>query len=119
MFEQLSVLNQINPLTTKGDQFYDDGFLRIEYTNYFLACGNRTVKLNKIDFLIVSTLAKNIGLYVLPEIIWQNLGNKQKPLNFESLKVRICHLRRQLTPYEIQIEYRLNSGYRLHPSNHL
>jgi DNA-binding response OmpR family regulator len=100
------------------ENIYDDGFLHIEYNNYFISCGGKTVKLSRVNFLILSMLAKSIGHYVPAETIWRQLWIDGKPFNTESFKVYLCSLRRQLAPFDIRIDTKINTGYCLVPSGH-
>lgn len=92
---------------------YDDGFLRVEYENYYLSCKNQMIKLTRGDFLVTSFLVKNIENYVPADTIWEFLWGKSKPLNFESLKVHLSRIRQKLSPFGIRIENKPNCGYKL------
>jgi len=94
---------------------YDDGFLLVEHKNYHVECGNKPLKLGRAEFLIVSLLVQKVERFVSAEAIWNHLWEGGKPLNFESLKVMICRLRRKFAPFDIRIEPMANFGYKLVP----
>lgn len=104
------------PLRTVRDaelDVYDDGYLRIEYDNYYVACGNRSLRLALKEFLILSRLSQNPERIVLSEEIWRYAWRDQTPFNAESLHVHIYRLRRKLAEYGLNIENMVNVGYRL------
>jgi DNA-binding response OmpR family regulator len=92
---------------------YDDGYLRVEHDNYYVACGGQTIQLPRKEFLIISRLARNIERIVASEEIWQHAWGDKAPFNAESLHVHIYRLRRRLAPYGLHIETMVNVGYRL------
>lgn len=92
---------------------YDDGYLRIEFDNYYVACGNRSLRLPLKEFLILSRLARNPERIVLSEELWNYAWKELTPFNAESLHVHIYRLRRKLTDYGLNIENMVNVGYRL------
>ena len=49
---------------------YDDGYLRVEPENYYVACGGKRVSLPLKEFLIFSRLASNADRIVPSEEIW-------------------------------------------------
>ncbi len=97
-------------------EVYDDGFLLVEHKNYHVECGNKPLKLARAEFLIVSLLVQKAERFVSAKTIWNYLWNGNKPLNFESLKVMICRLRRKFEPFGIRIETMVNFGYKLVPA---
>lgn len=97
-----------------AESVYDDGYLRVEYENYYVAVGGERIKLSRADFRFISILARNADRYVSAEVVWRNLWNEPKPLNGKSLRVLICGIRRRLAPYGIRVESIANAGYRLH-----
>jgi len=51
-------------LTEKRDSqvaegVYDDGYLRVEHKNYYVACGGQSLKLPRTEFLILSRLSRS------------------------------------------------------------
>jgi two-component system alkaline phosphatase synthesis response regulator PhoP len=104
------------PLRTIRDaemDVYDDGYLRIEHDNYYVACGNHSLRLALKEFLILSRLARKPERIVLSEEIWNYAWKDQAPFSAESLHVHIYRLRRKLAVYGLNIENMVNVGYRL------
>lgn len=99
--------------TPPPDDVYDDGFLRVEHKNYYVACGGQSIKLPRTEFLIFSRLARSPERIVTAEELWEYAWGQDKPLNTESLHVYIYRLRIKLTPYDLQIDTMVNVGYRL------
>ncbi len=93
------------------EDVYDDGFLRVEHDNYYVACGGRSLNLPLKEFLIVSRLARNIGRLVLSEEIWRSAWGPAAPFNAQSLHVHIYRLRQRLAPYGLHIETKVCVGY--------
>lgn len=94
-------------------EIYDNGYLRVEHDNYYVACGGSTLQLPRKEFLIVSRLARNPERIVASEEIWQHAWGQRAVFNAESLHVHIYRLRRKLAPYGLQIQTMVNVGYRL------
>lgn len=94
-------------------ELYDDGFLRVEHYHYHVACGGKSIKLGRCEFLIFSILARNANRFMPREIIWEHVWRGAKAFNQESLKVFIYNLRRQFAPFGITIETMVNVGYKL------
>ena len=92
---------------------YDDGYLRVEHDNYYVACGGSTLQLPLKEFLIISRLARNPERIVASEEIWRHAWGGRAAFNAESLHVHIYRLRRKLAPYGLQIQTMVNVGYRL------
>ena len=95
------------------EDVYDDGFLRVEHENYYVACGGRALKLPRTEFLIFSRLARTPDRIVTARDLWGYAWGTDKPLNTESLHVYIYRLRGKLATYGLQIETMVNVGYRL------
>ncbi|HLL70659.1 MAG TPA: winged helix-turn-helix domain-containing protein [Pyrinomonadaceae bacterium] len=100
-----------------GAQVYDDGRLRVEHENYYVACGASVLQLPRKEFLILSRLARNAQRIVSSAEIWQHAWPPAAPFNAESLHVHIYRLRRRLSPFRIHIETMVNVGYRLITTN--
>lgn len=98
---------------TEESHIYDDGYLRVEHRNYYAACGGEQVRLSRKEFLIVSYLAQNAGRVVAPEEIWSYTWGAAARFSFNTLKVHIHRVRRQLAPFDVHIKNRPNKGYRL------
>ena len=96
-----------------AEDVYDDGYLRIERKNYYIACDGRPIRLPRTEFLLISRLARSVERTVSAEDLWQYVRGEDKPLNSESLHVYIYRLRSKLLPYKLQIATMVNVGYRL------
>src|SRR5688500_13445091 len=95
------------------ENVYDDGYLRIEHENYYLACGGQPLYLPRVEFLLISRLSRSINRVVRSEELWRAAWEDSKPLNSASLHVYIHRLRTKLAPYRLQIDTVINVGYRL------
>jgi two-component system alkaline phosphatase synthesis response regulator PhoP len=105
-------LNERETPQVAGD-VYDDGYLRVEHKNYYVACGGQSLKLPRTEFLILSRLARSPERIVTAEDLWEYAWGNDKPVNMESLHVYIYRLRNKLNPHRLQIETMVNVGYRL------
>ncbi len=92
---------------------YDDGRLRVEHDNYYVALAGRPARLPRKEFLLLSRLARNAGRVVASAELWRHAWPAGSPFNAESLHVHIYRLRRRLSPFRIHIETMVNVGYRL------
>jgi DNA-binding response OmpR family regulator len=99
--------------TSPEEDVYDDGYLRVEHRNYYVACEGHAIKLPRTEFLIISRLARSADRIVPAEELWQYAWGAGKPLNPESLHVYIYRLRAKLLPYDVSIDTMINVGYRL------
>ena len=97
----------------KEEEIYDDGFLRVEHKNYYVACGGSPLKLPRTEFLIFSRLTRTPNRIVAADELWSSVWGANKPLNSESLHVYIYRLRAKLSDFGLQIETMVNVGYRL------
>jgi two-component system alkaline phosphatase synthesis response regulator PhoP len=109
---ELSLAAQKNTNPPEED-VYDDGYLRVEHKNYYVACGGNALKLPRTEFLIFSRLARTPDRIVTAEELWTSVWGAGKPLNSESLHVYIYRLRAKLGSFGLQIETMVNVGYRL------
>ena len=96
-----------------ADDVYDDGYLRVEHKNYYVACAGQSLKLPRTEFLIFSRLARTPERIVTAEELWHYAWGSDKPVNAESLHVYIYRLRSKLAPYNLSIDTMVNVGYRL------
>lgn len=96
-----------------ADDVYDDGYLRVEHENYYVACDGVPLKLPRTEFLIVSRLARTPNRIVPASALWVSVWGSEKPLNSESLHVYIYRLRAKLSVFRIHIDTMVNVGYRL------
>ena|SRR4028118_1205022 len=92
---------------------YDDGRLRVEHDNYYVACGGHALRLPRKEFLLLSRLARNSQRIVASEELWQHAWPRAVAFNAESLHVHIYRLRRRLSPFNLHIETMVHVGYRL------
>ena len=111
-------LNEMSIAALKGgdqlpEDIFDDGFLRVEHRNYYVACGGTPIKLPRTEFLIFSRLVRTPDRIVTAEDLWTSVWGDNKPLNPESLHVYIYRLRAKVTRFGLQIETMVNVGYRL------
>jgi DNA-binding response OmpR family regulator len=95
------------------EDVYDDGYLRVEHENYYLACGGQPLYLPRVEFLLMSRLSRTINRVVRSEELWRAAWGNRKPLNSASLQVYIHRLRTKLAPCRLQIDTVVNVGYRL------
>ena len=95
------------------EDVYDDGYLRVEHENYYLACGGQPLYFPRVEFLLISRLSRTINRVVRSEELWRAAWDDSKPLNSASLQVYIHRLRTKLLPYKLQIDTVINVGYRL------
>ncbi|HJP93798.1 MAG TPA: helix-turn-helix domain-containing protein [Pyrinomonadaceae bacterium] len=96
-----------------AEDVYDDGFLRVEHKNYYVACGGNPIKLPRTEFLIFSRLVRTPNRIATADELWSSVWGGNKPLNSESLHVYIYRLRAKLADFGLQIETMVNVGYRL------
>lgn len=96
-----------------ADDVYDDGYLRVEHKNYYVACSGQSLKLPRTEFLILSRLARSPERIVTAEELWEHAWGSEKPINMESLHVYIYRLRNKLIDSKISIDTMVNVGYRL------
>jgi DNA-binding response OmpR family regulator len=96
-----------------ADDIYDDGYLRVEHKNYYVACGGQSLKLPRTEFLIFSRLARSPERIVPAQELWEYAWGTAKPLNTESLHVYIYRLRNKLMTRQLSIDTMVNVGYRL------
>ena len=94
-----------------AEAVYDDGYLRVEHANYYVACDGRSLKLPLKEFLIISRLVRNIERLVRSEEIWRFAWGDRVPFNAQSLHVHIYRLRGRLAPFGLQIETKVCVGY--------
>ncbi len=106
-------LSELKGSRQVADDAYDDGSLRVEHKNYYVACGGQTVKLPRTEFLILSRLARSPERIVRAEELWESAWGSDKPVNMESAHVYIYRLRNKLTASRLSIDTMVNVGYRL------
>lgn len=111
----VSEISITNPRGSKElvEDVYDDGYLRVEHKNYYVACGGVPIKLPRTEFLFLSRLARSPDRIVTSQDLWECAWGNTKPLNAESLHVYIYRLRGKLSHYNVTIDTMINVGYRL------
>ena len=107
MISELRTANQM------PDDVYDDGYLRVEHRNYYVACNGVSLKLPRTEFLIFSRLVRTPNRIATSDELWSSVWGANKPLNSESLHVYIYRLRAKLAEFGLHIETMVNVGYRL------
>ena len=110
--QEMTRVEQENLIRTAED-IYDDGFLRVEHKNYYVAVAGSPLKLPRTEFLIFSRLTRTPNRIVASDELWSSVWGTNKPLNTESLHVYIYRLRAKLAAFGLQIETMVNVGYRL------
>lgn len=95
------------------EDVYDDGYLRVEHQNYYVACAGQPIYLPRAEFMFMSRLTRSVGRVVRSDDLWRAAWGESKPLNCASLHVYIYRLRNKLLPYNLQIDTLVNVGYRL------
>jgi two-component system, OmpR family, alkaline phosphatase synthesis response regulator PhoP len=111
-------LHEHQAQSSQEDDVYDDGYLRVEHKNYYVACAGQPIRLPRTEFLIISRLARSAERIVPAEDLWQYAWGADKPLNSESLHVYIYRLRNKLLPFKLRIDTMINVGYRLLLATH-
>ena len=106
-------INELRTANQLPGDVYDDGFLRVEHRNYYVACNGVSLKLPRTEFLIFSRLVHTPNRIVTSDELWSSVWGTNKPLNSESLHVYIYRLRAKLADFGLQIETMVNVGYRL------
>ena len=108
-----TALPEVPGQTQMTADVYDDGYLRVEHQNYYVACDGHSIKLPRTEFLILSRLARSPERIVTAAELWEYAWGTDKPVNMESLHVYIYRLRNKLTSSRISIDTMVNVGYRL------
>ncbi|HWC77800.1 MAG TPA: winged helix-turn-helix domain-containing protein [Blastocatellia bacterium] len=113
MSQQSPSISRNQDISLNNEKVYDDGYLRVEHGNYYVACGGDAIPLSRTEFLIVSRLARSLGRVVAVDEIWRYAWNADVPFNVQSLRVHIFRLREKLLPFGLAIDTMVNVGYRL------
>ncbi len=109
----MSLASTLDSASEAKMDVYDDGYLRVEHSNYYVACRGITIKLPRTEFLIISRLARSPERIVPSEELWHHAWAGHKPFNPVSLHVYMYRLRRKLEPHGLRIDTMVNVGYRL------
>jgi DNA-binding response OmpR family regulator len=94
-----------------GSDVFEEGCLRIEHGNYYIACDGRTIRLARKEFLILSRLARSPERIVSSQDIWRYAWGEASVLNPRSLHVHIHKIRHLLAPFCVKIETMPHVGY--------
>ena len=79
-----------NSLIPTAEDIYDDGFLRVEHKNYYVACGGSPVKLPRTEFLIFSRLTRTPNRIVASdESVELSVGNEQAAQHREPSRLHL------------------------------
>lgn len=113
------MMSTARPSDIAENDVYDDGYLRVEHNNYYVACKGQAISLPRTEFLILSRLIRSPERIVSSVELWRHAWGSTKPLNPESLHVYIYRLRNKLAPYHLRIDTMVNVGYRLTPCEEL
>lgn len=108
----MSIMDQQSPQQV-ADDVYDDGYLRVEHKNYYVACSGNSIRLPRTEFLIFSRLVRTPERIVTTTELWEYAWGNEKPLNAESLHVYIYRLRNKISDCNLEIDTMVNVGYRL------
>jgi len=93
---------------------FDDGYLYIEYDNFYIECDNKPVySLTRKEFLLLSLLACKCGRTVKHQDLWDRAWGKGVKFNIRTFRVHIASLRRKLSSYGLEIVALPHIGYRL------
>jgi len=109
---EISMTEQQTPHPVAED-VYDDGYLRVEHKNYYVACSGKSIRLPRTEFLIFSRLVRTPERIVTAAELWECAWGSEKPVNAESLHVYIYRLRNKLAACTLRIDTMVNVGYRL------
>jgi DNA-binding response OmpR family regulator len=67
-----TALTDRQPQDSSGEDVYDDGYLRVEHRNYYMACAGQSIFLPRSEFLIISRLVRSIERVVSAEELWRS-----------------------------------------------
>ena len=95
------------------EDVYDDGYLRVEHSHYYVACGGTEPALSRKEFLVLSRLARGYGRPVAALDIWRHAWGEGVPCNPGTLRVHMHRLRRLLAPFGLRVESEAGVGYAL------
>ncbi len=92
---------------------YDDGYLRVEYDYFYLACGGVPIySMSRIEFLIFACLLRANGRPVSHQEIWRQVWHEED-LKDNIIRVHVTNIRRKLSPHGINITPKSGVGYYL------
>jgi len=100
---------------SSNENFYDDGVLRVEYDNYYIAVRGELLRLQRTEFLVLSHLVQRSKRFVSGEELWNRVWGNQRAFSAMSIRVYVSHVRQLLEPFGIKIENMPTIGYRFIP----
>ena len=104
--EFMSTLQDVN--------VYDDGYLRVEYDNFYVTCrGLPLYSISRKEFLILACLLRANGRPLPHQELWRKVWGEEEGFKGQVLRVHITNMRRKLTPYDIEIASMIGVGYYL------
>jgi len=107
----------VNSEERNKSEIYDDGYLRFEHDKLYLSFGGKPVhKLSPTDFKIISRLLRAPGCPVPGRDIWQ-FARGHNEYNGASLRAHLTYLRHKLSPYGVNIVFKVGYGYILEVSS--
>jgi DNA-binding response OmpR family regulator len=96
------------------EEIYDDGYLRVEYDHYYVACRNVPIySLSRKEFFVLTALLRGNGRPVRYQDLWRAVWGEADEVNVLVLRTQVANLRRKLTPYGIEIVSMIGVGYYL------
>jgi DNA-binding response OmpR family regulator len=97
---------------------YSDARLELEYNRNVVVLDQRSVRLTKMEFLLLSMLAQNAGEIVPRAALLAQVWGYSPEVHTRTLDVHIRRLRGKLGDYSRrQIETIFGIGYRLQPAH--
>jgi DNA-binding response OmpR family regulator len=95
-------------------EVFDDGYLRVEYDHFYVACrGTPIYSISRKEFFVLTTILRGNGRPVQHQEIWRSVWGEADAVNFYVLRTQIANLRRKLSPYGIEIVSMIGVGYYL------
>ena len=92
---------------------YDDGYLRVEYDVFYLACrGIPIYSISRLEFLIFACLLRANGRPVSHQELWRQVWQEEECKD-NIIRVHITNVRRKLKSYGIHIVPMSGVGYYL------
>ena len=97
----------------EGQTVYDDGFLRVEHTNYYVSIDGQPIHLPLKEFLLLSRLVCKAERVIPIRNLWELVWGSEKSIDEPTMRVHLSRLRHKLMPFGIGIESMPGVGYRL------
>lgn len=92
--------------------FYDDGFLKIDYAGFTVTCDGKDIKLTRKEFALLAILSRNQGRVVPRERLLDHVWGLEYYGEARTLDVHMSGLRRKLGSCGECIETVIGIGYR-------